>query len=66
MKRLYRSENDRMAAGVCGGIAEYLGVDATMVRLGFVVFALFSGWGLLAYLAAALIIPREGMGRTCE
>ncbi len=57
MKKLYRSENDRRLAGVCGGIAEYLGIDSTIVRLIWVVAVLCFGTGLLAYLIAALIIP---------
>ena len=58
MKRLYRSESDRMVAGVCGGVAAYLGVDPTIVRVLFVVFALW-GAGTLLYLAMWLIVPTE-------
>ncbi len=56
-KKLYRS-NDRKIAGVCGGLAEYINIDPTVVRL---IWALagFSGVGLLAYLVAALIIPEK-------
>ena len=53
MKRLFRSKKDRVIAGVCGGIAEYLGISSTLVRILFV----FSGIGMIAYLVAALIIP---------
>ena len=59
MKKLYRSENDKMLLGVCGGIAEYFGIDSALVRLGFAAVALASGFGLLAYLAAAIVIPRR-------
>ena len=59
MKKLYRSNHDKMIAGVCGGLAAYFGVDSSLVRLGFVVFSLVFGSGLLAYLAAAIIIPQE-------
>lgn len=55
-KRLYKSEN-KMVTGVCGGIAEYFKLDPTLVRLGFALFVLLAGTGLLAYIIAALIIP---------
>lgn len=57
-KRLHKSDN-RMIAGVCGGIAEYFGIDPTLVRLAAVLLALFFGSGVLAYLVAALIIPKD-------
>ena len=57
MKKLYKSETNRMIAGVCGGIAEYFETDATLVRLGFVAFSLLGGSGVLAYLIAAIVIP---------
>lgn len=56
-KRLTKSKN-KMVAGVCGGIAEYFNLDPTLVRLGFALFVLLAGTGLLAYLIAALIIPK--------
>ena len=56
-KRLYRSRKERMICGVCGGVAEYFGIDPTLVRLGFVLFA--GGSGFLAYLIAAIIIPDD-------
>jgi len=59
MKRLIRSTTDRKLAGVCGGIGEYFGVDPTMVRIGWVVFCLLGGSGVLAYFLCALIIPEE-------
>jgi len=59
-KKLYRSRKNRMIGGVCGGIAEYSGIDASIVRLGWIILTLFSmGIGLLAYVAAMLIIPEE-------
>ncbi|WP_394522433.1 PspC domain-containing protein [Lacrimispora sp. JR3] len=57
-KRLYRSETDKMLCGVCGGIGEYFNIDATIIRLLWVLFAC-SGTGILAYFIAALIIPRQ-------
>lgn len=59
MKRLIRSTTDRKLAGVCGGIGEYFGIDPTMVRIGWVVFCLLGGSGVLAYFLCALIIPEE-------
>lgn len=58
-KRLYRSRRDVMIAGVCGGIAEYFDVDPTIVRLIAVVLILGWGSGLLAYLIAVVIIPKN-------
>ena len=59
MKKLIRSATDRKLAGVCGGIGEYFGVDPTMVRIGWVIFCLLGGSGVLAYFLCALIIPEE-------
>ena len=58
-KKLYRSESDKKLAGVCGGLADYLGVDVTIIRLIWALVAVFGGTGLVAYLIAALIIPTE-------
>ncbi|HUV16361.1 MAG TPA: PspC domain-containing protein [Pelolinea sp.] len=59
MKRLYRSRSDEMIAGVCGGLADYLGVDPTVVRLVFVLL-LFAGLGgLWIYLVLWIIMPLE-------
>lgn len=56
-KKLYKSDENKMIDGVCGGIAEYFGIDATLVRLGWVLFCLLGGSGILAYFLAAIIIP---------
>ncbi|HEX2987357.1 MAG TPA: PspC domain-containing protein [Chloroflexota bacterium] len=56
-KRLYRSRGNRMIAGVCEGIAESYDLDPTIVRLGFVLLALFHGIGLVAYLALWIVMP---------
>lgn len=56
-ERLYKSRDNRMVDGVCGGIAEYFGIDPTLVRLGWVVFCAMGGSGFLAYIIAAIIIP---------
>ena len=58
-KKLYKSNKNKMLDGVCGGIAEYLNIDPTLVRLGWVVFCALGGSGVLAYIVAALIIPRD-------
>lgn len=58
-KRLYKSRNNKMVDGVCGGIAEYFGIDPTLIRLGWVVFCAMGGSGFLAYIIAAVIIPRS-------
>ena len=58
-KKLYKSATDKKIAGVCGGIAEYFNVDATLIRLAWVLFSLLGGSGLLAYIIAALIMPEK-------
>lgn len=57
-KRLYISRRDKKIAGVCGGIAEYLDIDSTLVRLGWVLFSLAGGAGVLGYVLAMIIIPQ--------
>lgn len=57
-KKLYRSKKDRVFAGVCGGIGEYLGVDPTVIRLLAVILG-FTGRGVLAYIVAAILIPEN-------
>ena len=56
-KRLYKSRNDKMLDGVCGGIAEYFDIDPTLVRLGWALFCLVCGGGIFVYIIAAVIIP---------
>ncbi len=56
-KRLYRSNTNKMICGVCGGLAEYINIDPTVVRLLWVVFSFAGGFGLLAYIIAAIIMP---------
>ena len=58
-KRLYKSNENKMLAGVCGGIAEYFNMDPTLVRLGLIVFCALGGSGIIAYIIAAIIIPRN-------
>jgi len=59
MKRLYRDKSNEMIAGVCSGIAEYLDVDATIIRLLFVLFAFMGGGGLWIYLVLWFIMPEK-------
>lgn len=58
-KKLYRSSKDKKIAGVCGGLAEYLNIDPTIVRVIWALLTLCAGTGLLAYIACALIIPER-------
>ncbi len=58
-RRLYRSKDNRKLAGVCGGLGEYLGADPTVVRVLFIVLAVFGGAGPIIYLAMWLIVPQE-------
>ena len=59
MKKLYRSRNNRMIAGICAGLGDYFDLDPTLVRLGLVALVLVGGTGLLAYLIGWIIIPEE-------
>jgi len=59
VRRLTLSTRDKKIAGVCGGIADYFGVDPTLVRVIAVIFALFFGWGVIAYLLAWWIMPKN-------
>ena len=56
-KKLYRIEEGKMVAGVCGGVAEYFNIDPTVVRLGWALVSAFAGAGIIAYIAAAIIMP---------
>lgn len=62
MNRLYRSRQDRMLAGVCGGLGEYFDIDSSLVRLGLVLLIVFGGTGFLAYIIAWIIIPEAPAG----
>jgi len=60
MKKLYRSQHDKKLCGVCGGIAEYLNLDSTVIRLIWALLTLFSlGTAILVYIIAALVMPNE-------
>ena len=56
-KKLYRSEEDKKLCGVCGGIAAYIDIDSTVIRLLWVLATLFLGSGIICYIICALIMP---------
>ena len=58
-KRLVRSSLDKKVAGVCGGLARYFDIDATLVRVVFVLLTLFSGGGLILYIILWLVMPQS-------
>lgn len=59
MDRLYRSEDDKILGGVCGGIAEFYDIDPSLVRILTAILVLSTGFGLFAYLIAWLVVPLE-------
>ena len=61
-RRLYRSEDDRILAGVCGGVGEYFKVDPVLVRVIWVISVFFWGGGIWIYLLAWLLVPRKPLG----
>jgi phage shock protein C len=58
-RKLYRSRSNRQVAGVCGGLAQYFNLDATLIRILFVVLAVLGGSGLVLYVAMWIIVPSE-------
>lgn len=58
-KKLYRSRTDKKVCGVCGGLAKYLNMDVSIMRIIALALVLFAGGGLLAYIICALVIPEE-------
>jgi phage shock protein C len=58
-RKLYRSKTDRVLAGVCGGLAEYFHLDATLIRVLFVLPAVLGGAGLVLYVAMWIIVPNQ-------
>jgi phage shock protein C len=61
-RKLYRSRTNRKLAGICGGLGQYFNVDATLLRVLFVLLAVLGGSGLILYLALWIIVPREPQG----
>ena len=66
MKRIYRSQEDRIIAGVCGGFAEYLSIDPTIVRLVWIFFTIFGGLGILAYIFSIILISENNNSKAKE
>ena len=66
MKKLYRSKSERMLAGVCGGVAEYLNIDPTVIRVIWAVTSLFAFVGVVAYIACAFVIPEKPDGNIVD
>ncbi|MDD5569262.1 MAG: PspC domain-containing protein [Candidatus Pacebacteria bacterium] len=68
VKKLYRSNTDRIIFGVCGGLGEYFGVDSLLLRIIFIFLTFFGGSGILIYLILAILMPKEpetsGAGKT--
>jgi phage shock protein PspC (stress-responsive transcriptional regulator) len=64
LRELRRPVDDRMLAGVCAGVARYLGVDANLVRIGFVLLAFVGGAALPLYLAGWLLMPEDGAAQS--
>ena len=58
-KKLYRSKSNQMIAGVCGGLAEYLNIDVSIVRIIWALIALTAGVGVLLYIVCAFVIPEK-------
>ncbi len=58
-RKLYRSKTNRQVAGVCGGLAQHFNVDATLIRVLFVLLAVLGGSGLVLYVAMWIIVPKE-------
>jgi phage shock protein PspC (stress-responsive transcriptional regulator) len=58
-KKLYKSKDDKVISGVCGGLAKYFGIDSTIIRLVWAFLVVMGGSGILAYIICALVIPEE-------
>ena len=58
-KKLYRSKSNRVLVGVCGGVAEYLGIDPTVIRVIWAVTSIFAFAGVVAYAVCAFVIPEK-------
>lgn len=58
-KRIYKIDEGKKIDGVCGGIAEYFDIDPTLVRLAWILFTAFAGSGIIAYIIAAIVMPKK-------
>ena len=59
MKKIYKIEEGKKICGVCGGLAEYMDVDPTLIRVLWLIAAIFAGAGLIAYLVCAIVFPNK-------
>ena len=61
-KKLHRSRSDKVLTGLCGGLAEYLGVDSVIIRLIWLLIVVFSGFfpGVVVYIVASVLVPKNG------
>ena len=59
MKKLYKVDQGKLVCGVCGGIAEYFDIDVSLVRVAAVILGCMGGGGIIAYIIAAVILPRK-------
>lgn len=66
MKRLYKSSTNRIISGVCGGVGEYFGFNPVTVRIVWLASVLFLGTGILAYIAAMILIPKNSDDKSTE
>jgi phage shock protein C len=62
VKRLYRSRYNRVIGGVCKGLADYFNLDPSLVRIAWVIFTLFGGAGIVAYIICWIVIPESPFG----
>jgi phage shock protein C len=60
-RKLYRSNSDKMVAGVCAGLAEYVNIDPTVMRLIFVILLLLGGHGILLYIILWILMPEQSV-----
>jgi phage shock protein C len=58
-RKLYRSKTNRQLAGVCGGLSEYFNLDATLIRVLFILLAVLGGSGVVLYVAMWIIVPKQ-------
>jgi len=65
-KKLFRSSEDRMLGGVCGGLGEFLGIDATLIRLAFFLLLFGGGVGFWVYIVLWVLIPEQGVENAGE
>lgn len=66
MNKLYRSSTDKVFAGVCGGLGDYLNIDSSVIRILWVLSVIFMGFGILLYIISAIVIPMEPSKKQSE